>query len=217
MGAEEFEAGSHAPVEERSFFEVADAVGVEGDPVVAEEHFACDFRVDRVCVIEERWGEEGEAGVEGEPEEEDGEAIVAAEVGAGGVGWREWVGYGLHSWGAATCGVLLVECMRGEVRGQKICGVMGSRVGLEGIWAVASRRAIPAQVTFWVWDHLTGQRFEDDQVKGDSLTFPGDFVCASLRAGRPPSRPRDNQLRGRKCIDRWTCDYVAVGGKYCAR
>jgi hypothetical protein len=31
-------------------------------------------------------------------------------------------------------GFLLVECMRGEGRGQKICGAMGkSRVGLAGV------------------------------------------------------------------------------------
>src|SRR5271163_3335827 len=38
--AEEFEAGSHGPVEERGLFEVADAIGVEGDPVVAEKYLA---------------------------------------------------------------------------------------------------------------------------------------------------------------------------------
>ncbi len=35
VDAEEFEAGGDGPVEEWGFFEVADAVGVEGDPVVA--------------------------------------------------------------------------------------------------------------------------------------------------------------------------------------
>ena len=62
-------AGGHRPVEERGFLEVADAVGVEGDVVVAEEHLAGDFGVDGVGVVEERRGEEGEAGVEGEPEQ----------------------------------------------------------------------------------------------------------------------------------------------------
>ena len=66
-------AGGHGPVEERGFLEVADAVGVEGDVVVAEEHLAGDFGVDGVGVVEERRGEEGEAGVEGDPEQEDGE------------------------------------------------------------------------------------------------------------------------------------------------
>ena len=58
------EAGGHRPVEERGFFEVADAVGVERDPVVAEEHLAGDLGVDGVGVVEQRRGEEGEAGVE---------------------------------------------------------------------------------------------------------------------------------------------------------
>ncbi len=69
---EDFEAGGHGPVEERGFLEVADAVGVEGDVVVAEEHLAGDFGVDGVGVVEEWWGEEGEGGVEGDPEKEDG-------------------------------------------------------------------------------------------------------------------------------------------------
>ena len=64
------------PVEEWGFFEVADAVGVEGDPVVAEEHLAGDFGVDGVGVVEERRGEEGEAGVEDEPESEEDEAVA---------------------------------------------------------------------------------------------------------------------------------------------
>ena len=81
---EETHGGGHGPVEERGLLEVADAVGVEGDVVVAEEHFAGDFGVDGVGVVEEGGGEEGEAGVEGDPEGEDGE-----ERGAGS-GWRRW-------------------------------------------------------------------------------------------------------------------------------
>ena len=78
MDAEEFEAGSHGPVEERGLFEVTDAVGVEGDPVVAEEDFASDFGVDGVGVVEQRWGEEGEAGIEKQPQSEDDEAHPAS-------------------------------------------------------------------------------------------------------------------------------------------
>jgi len=63
----------HGPVEEWGLFEVADAVGVKGDVVVAEEHLAGDFGVDGVGVVEEWRGEKGEAGVEGDPEQEDGE------------------------------------------------------------------------------------------------------------------------------------------------
>ena len=43
----------HGPVKERCLLEVADAVGVEGDVVVAEEHLAGDFGVDAVGVVEE--------------------------------------------------------------------------------------------------------------------------------------------------------------------
>ena len=83
--AEEFgdaHGDGHGPVEEGGLLEVADAVGVEGDVVVAEEHLAGDFGVDGVGVVEERRGEEGEAGVEGDPEEEDGDSL---ERGRGGV------------------------------------------------------------------------------------------------------------------------------------
>jgi hypothetical protein len=76
VDAEEFVAEGHAPVEERGFFEVADAVGVEGDPVVAEEHLAGDFGVDGVGVVEERRGDEGEADVEDEPEGDEDQAVA---------------------------------------------------------------------------------------------------------------------------------------------
>ena len=58
----------HRPVEQRSFLQVADSVGVERDPVVAQEHFAGDFGVDGVGVVEQRGAEEREAGVERDPE-----------------------------------------------------------------------------------------------------------------------------------------------------
>ena len=83
VDAEEFEAGGHGPVEERGLFEVADAVGVEGDPVVAEEHLAGDLGVDGVGVVEEWRGEESEAGVEEEPEGDEDEA-VSLDGGLGG-------------------------------------------------------------------------------------------------------------------------------------
>ena len=65
------------PVEERRFFEVADAVGVERDPVVAEEHLAGDLGVDGVGVVEQRRREQREAGVEEEPERDEDEAVAA--------------------------------------------------------------------------------------------------------------------------------------------
>ena len=75
-GAKELHAGGHRPVVERGFFEVADAVGVERDVVVAEEHLAGDFGVDGVGVVQQGRGEEGEGGVEDEPEEQQDEAIA---------------------------------------------------------------------------------------------------------------------------------------------
>ena len=118
VDAEEFEAGGHGPVEERGFLEVADAVGVEGDPVVAEKHLAGDFGVDGVGVVEQGRGEEGEACVEEEPEGEEDEAVarglgmlavgsglcMRADRGIAGI-WIRWnrlssayrQSYGLHS------------------------------------------------------------------------------------------------------------------------
>ncbi len=78
---EGFHAGGHRPVEERCFFEVADAVGVERDEVVAEEHLAGDLGVDGVGVVEQRWCDEGEAGVEDRPQRKDGQE------GAARAGW----------------------------------------------------------------------------------------------------------------------------------
>ena len=75
VDAEEFEAGGDGPVEERGLFEVAYAVGVEGDPVVAEEDLAGDLGVDGVGVVEQWRGDEGDGGVEEEPEGDEDEAI----------------------------------------------------------------------------------------------------------------------------------------------
>jgi hypothetical protein len=80
---EEFEVGGHGPVEEWGFFEVADTVGVESDPVVAKEHLAGDLGVDGVGVVEEWRGDEGETGVKEEPECEEDEAVALC-LGLGG-------------------------------------------------------------------------------------------------------------------------------------
>jgi hypothetical protein len=48
---------------------------------VTEEHLAGDFGVDGVGVVEECGTEEGEAGVEGEPEQQDAEQRGA---------WARW-------------------------------------------------------------------------------------------------------------------------------
>ena len=77
----------HEPVEEWGFFEVADAVRVEGNGVVAEEQLSRDFDVDTVGVVQERGAKEGEAGVEDEPERERGEEGGARPRGEGGGHW----------------------------------------------------------------------------------------------------------------------------------
>ena len=66
-------AGSHRPIEQRRLLQVADAVGVERDIVVAEEHLACDFDVHGVGVIQQRGREKREAGVKREPQQQDAE------------------------------------------------------------------------------------------------------------------------------------------------
>ena len=60
---------------------------------MAEEHLAGNFGVDGVGVVEEWRREEGEAGVEGDPEQEDGEERRARAA------WR--------------CGWHWDKCMRG--------------------------------------------------------------------------------------------------------
>ena len=57
--AEEAEAEGDEPVGERGFFEVADAVDVEGDEVAGEGHVAGGAGVGGVGVVEQRRGEEG--------------------------------------------------------------------------------------------------------------------------------------------------------------
>ena len=68
LGSEESEAGSHAPVHERSLFEIPDAIGVEGNPVLARDHFPGNLGVHRVGIIQQRRAEERKACVEQEPE-----------------------------------------------------------------------------------------------------------------------------------------------------
>ncbi len=57
--AEEAEAESDDPVRERGFFEVADAVDLEGNEVAGEGHVAGGAGVGAVGVVEQRRSEEG--------------------------------------------------------------------------------------------------------------------------------------------------------------
>ena len=58
----------HRPIEQRRFLEIPDAVGVERDPVVAQQHLARDLGVHRVGVVQQRGTDEGEARVERDPQ-----------------------------------------------------------------------------------------------------------------------------------------------------
>ena len=73
--SEELEAGGHRPVEQRRLLQVANAVGVERDPIVAQEHLARDLGVDRVGVVQQGGTEESEAGVKDDPEREQEESV----------------------------------------------------------------------------------------------------------------------------------------------
>ncbi len=61
LGPKESEARRHAPVHERSFFQVADAIRVEGNPVMARDHFPRNFGMHRVGIIQQRRTEERES------------------------------------------------------------------------------------------------------------------------------------------------------------
>lgn len=56
--AKERKTDGHHPVWERSFFQIADAVFVERDPVVKREHLAAGFGVSAVGVVEHRRAEQ---------------------------------------------------------------------------------------------------------------------------------------------------------------
>ena len=78
--AEEAIADGDEPVRERGFFEVADAVDLERDPIAGEGHVAGGTGVRGVGVVEQRRGEEG-GEEDGEPKQrEDGEGGGAARV-----------------------------------------------------------------------------------------------------------------------------------------
>lgn len=78
--AEEAIADGDEPVGERRFFEIADAVDVEGDPIAGEGHVTGGAGVRGVGVIEQRRGEEG-GEEDGEPKErEDGKGGRAARI-----------------------------------------------------------------------------------------------------------------------------------------
>ena len=68
VDTEEFNAEGDAPIGKRGFFEVADIVFVESDPVVADEDFAAGVGVRGVDIVLKRRREEAGA-VDGQPEE----------------------------------------------------------------------------------------------------------------------------------------------------
>ncbi len=68
--AEQFIAGGHAPVEQRRFFQVSQAVDVEGGPVVAEHHLARGLGVHGIGIVEQRRAPDA-GNVEGKPDQHD--------------------------------------------------------------------------------------------------------------------------------------------------
>ena len=73
LGPKESEAGCHAPVQERSLFEVTDTVGVEGNPVMPRDHFPRHFGMHRVGIIQQRRTEKRKAPIEQQPKTDERE------------------------------------------------------------------------------------------------------------------------------------------------
>lgn len=81
ISAEEFHPCGHAPVRERSFFEVADAVFVKSDPVMAEENVAAGVGVGGVHIVLQGRGEESGTVDEEPKEKKDGKRSPGARSG----------------------------------------------------------------------------------------------------------------------------------------
>jgi hypothetical protein len=91
MYSKEFKARGYGPVQEGRLFQVADAIYVESDPIVAEHDFAGRFGMNGVSVIEERGPKKGGA-IGDHPEETKSSQING---GAGrGVSFRRHAGAG---------------------------------------------------------------------------------------------------------------------------
>ena len=86
VAAEEAEAGGDDPVGEGGFFEVADVVDAQGDPVAGEGHLAGGVGVGAVGIVEHGRGEErGEEEDEPERAEKREDAgVLRLRGGAGG-------------------------------------------------------------------------------------------------------------------------------------
>ncbi len=74
MYSKELKARGHDPVQEGCLFQVADAICVESDPIVAEHDFAGRFGMNGVGIIEERGPKKGGA-IGDYPEETKGSQI----------------------------------------------------------------------------------------------------------------------------------------------
>ena len=70
--AEERKADGHRPVRQGSFFEIADTVFVERDPVVERDHFAAGFGVCAIGIVEQR-GMKQAGDEDGDPEKKNRE------------------------------------------------------------------------------------------------------------------------------------------------
>ena len=100
--AENFVADAHAPIQQRRFFQIANAIDVERGPVVTGDHLARRFGVNGVGVIEQRRREQP-GDVNDRPQQHDHPAI-ATEVPNSARRWKLLVGRGrAHSRSLIIC------------------------------------------------------------------------------------------------------------------
>jgi hypothetical protein len=87
VDAEEAETDGDDPVGEGGFFEIADVVDAQGDPVAGQRHLACGVGVSAVGVVEdgrgEERGEEEDEPERGEKREDAGVSRLRSCVGGG--------------------------------------------------------------------------------------------------------------------------------------
>jgi hypothetical protein len=83
LHAEDFIAGCHAPVQQRSLFQITHAVDIQRGPIVADKHLAGGFGVDGVGVIQQRRREQA-GNVNDRPQQHNPNPTMPLRAGAGG-------------------------------------------------------------------------------------------------------------------------------------
>src|SRR6267154_5130444 len=73
LGAKNTKAGSHAPIQQRSLLQVADAVRVERNPVMPRDHFPRHLSMHRIRIIQQRRTQKREAPIKQHPQSANGE------------------------------------------------------------------------------------------------------------------------------------------------